>query len=70
MLANGGEMGQGQLERNVFPTQLIKELDQGDIGLGDRLEEPAFLQEALELRMTDIRKMGVENEQQISFWHR
>src|SRR5208337_1345491 len=49
--------------------QAVEELDQRHIRFRDRLEEPALLQEAVELGVPDVRQVGVEDQQKISAWH-
>ena len=40
-------------------------LEQGDVGLGYRLEEPILFEEAGVFGMSDVGKMGVQDEIQI-----
>ena len=58
-----------QLERRALGPQAVEELDQRHIRFRDRLEEPALLQEAVELGVPDVRQVGVEDQQKISAWH-
>ncbi len=57
------------LERFALGLEAIEELDQGNVCFGDRLEEPAFLEKAVVLRMPDVGQMGVEDQEQISLRH-
>jgi hypothetical protein len=41
-------------------------LQQRNVSLGDRLEEPVFLEEMLVLRMPDERQVRVENEREVT----
>src|SRR6516164_5493650 len=65
----GRRDGKCQLERDPLVLQAIKKLDEGDIGLGDGLEKPALFEKTIVLRMTYIRKMCVQNQQQITLRH-
>jgi hypothetical protein len=43
-------------------------LQQRDVTLGDRLEEPVFFEEMFVFRMPDEGQVGVENEREMA-WH-
>jgi hypothetical protein len=49
-------------ERDPLPGEAVKHIDEGDVGLGDRLEEPPFLEEILMFRVPDKGKVSVEDE--------
>lgn len=58
-------LGHGQETRPQlcsFHLQAVEKLDERNVRLGDRLEEPAFFQESVVFRMADVGKMSVENK--------
>ena len=57
---------QRELERRALGLELVEELDQRDVRLGDRLEEPALFEEAVVLRMPDVGQVGVQDQQQMT----
>ena len=61
--------GQRQLERRALVAEPVEELDQRDVRLRDRLEEPALLQEAVVLGVADVGQVGVKDQQQVSLRH-
>ena len=56
----------GKLERHAVVYQSLHHLQQRNVSLGDRFEEPFFFKEMLVLRMPDKRKMRVENESEVT----
>jgi hypothetical protein len=46
--------------------QALHHLQQRDVCFSDRLKQPLFLEEMLVLRMTNERKMSVENEREMA----
>ena len=49
--------------------ELVEELDQRNVGFGDRLEEPPFLEEAIVFRMPHVGQMSVQDQQQVTLGH-
>ena len=59
-----------QSEVDAVPLEALEDVDEGDVRLGHRLEEPLFLEEVLVLGMTDVRQVRVEHQREISPGHR
>ena len=53
---------QRQAEVDAVVRQPLERADKRDVRLGDRLEEPVFLKEALVLGVPDVRQMCMQNE--------
>ena len=69
MLASVGEIDSVSLNGVPSACEAVEELDERDVGFGDRLEEPALLQEAVVLGMADVGQVGVQDQQQITLRH-
>src|ERR1700724_1177605 len=54
-----------ELERNAVVYQSLHHLQQRNVGFGDRLEEPVFLEKMLVLRVPDERQVRVKNEREV-----
>ena len=68
--AERGRHGHGQAEANAVARQSFENLPEGDIGLGNGLEKPIFLQEIWILRMPYKGEVGMQQECEIAFSHR
>ena len=66
----GGRDGHRQPKGDAFGIQTVKHIQQRDIGLGDGFKKPILLHIAGLFRVAYKRKMGMENQPEISFGHR
>src|SRR5947209_1615577 len=57
------------LERHVVVHQPLHHLQQRNVSLGDRFEEPVFFEKMFVLGMPDERQMRVENEREMTISH-
>ena len=56
-------------EVDVVPPHRLEGVEQRDVGLGHRLEEPLLLEEVLVLGMAHERQVGMEDEGEVSLGH-
>ncbi len=61
-VGQGRRDGQGDLEGCVLGPELVEELDQRNVGFGDRLEEPALFKKAIIFRMPHVGQMSVQDQ--------
>src|SRR5437867_9788598 len=59
-----------EFERHVVVHQPLHHLQERDVSLGDRFEEPIFLEKMLVLGMPDERQMRVKNERKMASHYR
>ena len=52
---------------NAVDDPAINDVDQRDVGFGDRFVEPILLQKSLMLRMAHIREMAMKDECKVTF---
>jgi hypothetical protein len=64
--AERGRDGHAELERHGIVDQPLHHLEQRDVSLGDRLEQPFFLEKMFLLRMPNERQVSVENEREVA----
>ena len=65
-----GRDGHRDLKGNPLLRQSLKKIDQGNVTLRNRFEEPALFQEIFVLGMAHEGKMGVKNKKEITFFHK
>ena len=58
--------GEGEPRFHAVALPALHHLEQGNVGLGDGLEEPGFLQKLLVFGMPDERQMRVEDEGEVA----
>ena len=49
--------------------QAVEHFEERNVGLGDRLVEPIFLEKVVVLRMADVRQMSVQDQTKIAERH-
>src|SRR5207245_11802628 len=51
---------------HAIPHEAVQDPQEGEVGVGDRLVQPVFLQEVLVLGMPDIGEVAVQDETEIT----
>jgi hypothetical protein len=54
-----------ELKRDIVVPEPLHHLQQRNVGFGDRLEKPVFLEKMLVLRMPNERQVRVKNEREV-----
>src|SRR2546423_248168 len=64
--AEGGREGERKAELEFIALPAFKQLEQGQVALGDGFVQPIFLEKLLVLRMADKRQVRVEHQREIT----